>query len=144
MNASQNPNYLWVNHSSADDNMMRQVQGWLDQDRSVVWFPILNSVNFPDVAQEILCQANQSHRCFAWSIEAADDLLQIPEGVTGWLLLIDQADTDVVVGVWEGELHFLAAVDQGTGQPQTLLSSKGITSIAVDSQVHRQNDATSS
>jgi len=91
----------------------------------MVWFPILNSQNFPDVSPAILLHANQSHRCFAWSIEEAEDLLHIPEGLTGWLLPIDQADTDVVVGLWEGELHFVAAVDQGTGQPQTLLSSKG-------------------
>lgn len=144
MNPSQNPNYQWVNHPSADDSMMRRVQGWLDQDKSMVWFPILNSQNFPDVSPAILLQANQSHRCFAWSIEEAEDLLHIPEGVTGWLLPIDQPDTDVVVGLWEGELHFVAAVDQGTGQPQTLLSSKGITSIAVDGQDDRPNDATGS
>lgn len=145
MNASQNPNYQWIkspNTNTDADDMMHRVQGWLDQKRTLVWFPILNTQNFPDVAPEILSQANQSHRCFAWEIQVAEDFLHIPEGVTGWLLPIDQPDTDVVVGLWQGEMNFLAAVDQATGQPQTLLSSKGIASIAVDSQYKRQNDAT--
>jgi len=52
------------------------------------------------------------------------DLLQMPEGVTGWLMPADAVDTDVACGIWNGEAYILGVQDKRTGRKQTLLGER--------------------
>jgi hypothetical protein len=72
----------------------------------------------------VLCYAEQSSECLFWVIKQVDDLLAIPDGITGWLLPDGDTDTDVVVGLWEGTLTFCKVVDRRNGEPQTLQSAR--------------------
>jgi hypothetical protein len=57
-------------------------------------------------------------------INTVEDFLQIPDGITGWLLPKGDKDTDIVVGLWNDTLHFLKVVDKRTGELQTLKTGK--------------------
>jgi hypothetical protein len=72
-----------------------------------------------------------------WPIHQMEELLQLPEGMTGWLLPINANDTDVACGVWDGQIYILGITDQRTGKPQTLLGERdeGATDAANQSLV---------
>ena len=57
-----------------------------------------------------------------WLIRCPEDLLALPEGVTGWLLPVDADDTDVACGVWNSEVYILGVQEKRTGRKQTLRS----------------------
>ena len=69
-----------------------------------------------------------------WPIYRPEDLLALPDGITGWLLPADAEDTDVACGVWNGEVYILGVQDKRTGRKQTLLGEvdAGRADVATD------------
>lgn len=114
--------HQWI--GSADNEGMKRVKAWLAKGRTLAWLPILSRENFPNVPPQVLYAADQSPERHVWLIEKVEDFLQIPDGITGWLLADGDKDTDIVVGLWDDTLHFLKVVDKRTGQPQTLKTGK--------------------
>lgn len=112
----------WIRHPDAKggDEIMRRVQQWFEQDRTVMWFPIWSRENFPTLPAELLCLQEQSLERQVLFIKEVDDLLTIPAGITGWLLLEGEKDTDIVVGVWDQTAHFLTMAHKQTGENETL------------------------
>ena len=102
----------------------RRVQGWLAGGQLLAWIPIISQENFPDVPLQVLQFADQYQEELRWPIRQPQDLLQLPDGVTGWLLPADAKDTDVACGVWNGEVYILGVTDRRTGKPQTLLGER--------------------
>jgi hypothetical protein len=99
----------------------QRVQGWLASGQLLAWIPILSQENFPDVPPQILQFADQYQEAMRWPIHRPEDLLGLPDGITGWLLPADADDTDVACGVWNGEVYILGVQDKRTGRKQTLL-----------------------
>lgn len=99
----------------------QRVQQWLACGQLLVWIPILSQENFPDVPRQILQFADQHQEAMRWPIHRPEDLLDLPDGITGWLLPADAEDTDVVCGVWNGEVYILGVQDKRTGRAQALL-----------------------
>ena len=82
----------------------QRVQGWFASGQPLVWIPILSQENFPDVPQQLLEFADHYQEAMRWPIHRMEDLLQLPNGVTGWLMPATASDTDVACGVWR-DLH---------------------------------------
>ncbi|MCB5247235.1 MAG: hypothetical protein LHW57_04325 [Candidatus Cloacimonetes bacterium] len=106
-----------------DHSVAQRVQGWIDSGRPLVWIPILNQENFPDVPFEDLKEINARRAAMHVPIHQPSDLLRMPEGVTGWLMPEGDTDTDVACGVWNGEVYILGAKDKRDGRKQTLVGS---------------------
>jgi len=104
-----------------DPEVEQRVQGWLGSGQLLVWIPILSQENFPGVPQQILQSVDQYQDAMRWPIRQAEDLLQLPNGITGWLMPATATDTDVACGAWDGEVYILGVQDRRTGKPQTLL-----------------------
>ena len=64
----------------------QRVQGWFASGQPLVWIPILSQENFPDVPQQLLEFADHYQEAMRWPIHRMEDLLQLPNGVTGWLM----------------------------------------------------------
>ena len=107
-----------------DPEVAQRVHGWLSSGQALVWIPILSQQNFPDVPIEVLQFADRFQEAIRWPIHASEDLLQLPDGVTGWLMPFDEEDTDVACGVWNGEIYILGVKDKRTGRKQTLLGER--------------------
>lgn len=122
MTNSDFPNAQW--NGDPDNDMLLRVQQWLKDGRPLFWLPIFSTENFPGIPRELLYYAEQSSERFCWVIKRIDDLLDIPDGITGWLLPEGDTDTDVVVGLWEGALSFCKVIDRRNGEPQTLQSAR--------------------
>jgi hypothetical protein len=112
----------WI--GAADNEPMQRVQQWLAEGRTLAWLPIWSRENFPNVPPQVLYAADQCPERHVWLINTVEDFLQIPDGITGWLLPKGDKDTDIVVGLWNDTLHFLKVVDKRTGEPQTLKTGK--------------------
>lgn len=112
----------WV--GAADDEQMQRVHKWFAEGRTLAWLPILSRENFPDVPLEVLFYAERCPDRHVWLIEKEEDFLQIPDGITGWLMRKGDKDTDIVVGLWEDALRFVKVIDTYTGAPLTMLSGK--------------------
>lgn len=80
--------------------------------------------NFPEVPQQLLEFADHYQEAMRWPIQQMDELLHLPNGITGWLMPATASDTDVACGVWEGEVYILGIKDRRTGKPQTLLGER--------------------
>jgi len=102
----------------------QRVQDWLASGQLLAWIPFLSQENFPDVPPQILQFADRHQGAMRWPIHRPEDLLALPEGITGWLLPADAEDTDVACGVWNGEVYILGVQDKRTGRPQTLLGER--------------------
>ena len=98
----------------------QRVQQWLTSGQLLAWIPILSRENFPDVPPQILQLADQYQVAMRWLIRCPEDLLALPEGVTGWLLPVDADDTDVACGVWNSEVYILGVKEKRTGRKQSL------------------------
>ena len=98
-----------------------RVQQWLASGQLLAWIPILSQENFLDVPPQILQFADRHQEAMRWPIHRPEDLLTLPDGITGWLLPADAEDTDVACGVWNGEVYILGVQDKRTGRRQTLL-----------------------
>lgn len=107
-----------------DAAVEQRVQQWLTSGQLLVWIPILSQENFPDVPPQILQFADQHQEAMRWPIQHAEDLLTLPDGITGWLLPADAEDTDVACGVWNGEVYILGVQDKRTKRKQTLLGER--------------------
>lgn len=107
--------------SHYDPAVHERVQQWLASGQLLAWIPILSQENFPGVPPDVLRFADQHQEAMRWPIHRPEDLLALPEGVTGWLLPFDAEDTDVACGVWSGEVYILGVTDKRTGRKQTLL-----------------------
>ena len=107
--------------SHYDPAVHERVQQWLASGQLLAWIPILSQENFPDTPPEILRFADQYQEAMRWPIARPEDLLTLPDGITGWLLPADAEDTDVACGVWNGEVYILGVKDKRTGRKQTLL-----------------------
>ena len=107
-----------------DPAVEQRVQHWLASGQLLAWIPILSQENFPDVPPQILQFADQHQEAMRWPIQRAEDLLTLPDGITGWLLPADAEDTDVACGVWNGEVYILGVQDKRTGRKQTLLGDR--------------------
>jgi len=107
-----------------DPAVEQRVQQWLASGQLLAWIPILSQENFPDVPPQILQFADQYQEAMRWPIHRPEDLLTLPDGITGWLLPADADDTDVACGVWSGEVYILGVKDKRTGRPQTLLGER--------------------
>ena len=107
-----------------DPEVAQRVHGWLASGQLLAWIPILSQDNFPGTPPEILQFADRHQESMRWPIHAPEDLLQLPEGITGWLLPANAEDTDVACGVWNGEVYILGIKDRRTGKPQTLLGER--------------------
>lgn len=103
-----------------DPAIEQRVQQWLASGQLLAWIPILSQENFPDVPPQILQFADRHQEAMRWPIHRPEDLLGLPDGITGWLLPADADDTDVACGVWNGEVYILGVQDKRTGRPQTL------------------------
>ena len=90
----------------------------------LAWIPILSQENFPNVPQQLLEFADHYQEAMRWPIHRPEDLLALPDGITGWLLPADAEDTDVACGVWNGEVYILGVQDKHTGRKQTLLGER--------------------
>lgn len=104
-----------------DAAVEQRVQQWLASGQLLVWILILSQENFPDVPPQILQFADQHQEAMRWPIHRPEDLLGLPDGITGWLLPADAEDTDVACGVWNSEVYILGVRDMRTGRQQTLL-----------------------
>lgn len=104
-----------------DPEVHQRVQQWLASGQLLVWIPILSQENFPDVPPQVLQFADRYQEAMRWPIRRPEDLLALPEGITGWLLPADAEDTDVACGVWNGEVYILGVQDKRSGRKQTLL-----------------------
>jgi hypothetical protein len=102
----------------------QRVQGWLASGQLLAWIPILSQENFPGVPPQILQFADRHQEAMRWPIHRPEDLLDLPEGITGWLLPADAKDTDVACGVWNGEVYIMGVQDKRTGRQQTLLGER--------------------
>jgi hypothetical protein len=102
----------------------QRVQQWLASGQLLAWIPILSQENFPDLPPQILQFADQHQEAMRWPIHCPQDLLTLPDGITGWLLPTDAEDTDVACGVWNGEVYILGVQDKRTGRKQTLLGER--------------------
>ena len=107
-----------------DPEVAQRVQGWLASGQLLAWIPILSQQNFPETPPEILQFADRYQESMRWPIHRPEDLLQLPHGITGWLLPADADDTDVACGIWNGEVYILGVKDNRTGKPQTLLGER--------------------
>ena len=107
-----------------DAAVHQRVQQWLASGQLLAWIPILSKENFPGVPPQILQFTDQHQEAMRWPIHRPEDLLTLPDGITGWLLPADAEDTDVACGVWNGEVYILGVQDQRTGRPQTLLGER--------------------
>ncbi len=123
MNASQHPDYQWIDRPGVDNEMMAQVQAWLDAGTPLCWRPIYDRENFPQATPEMLDIARETDTV-AWLINKADDLLCLPEGIKGWLMPLDADDTQVVCGRWEYELHFMSVIDGRSGERITYCADR--------------------
>ena len=101
-----------------------RVQQWLASGQLLAWIPILSQEIFPDVPPQILQFADPHQDAMRWHIHRPEDLLGLPDAITGWLLPADAEDTDVACGVWNGEVYILSVQDKRTGRPQTLLGDR--------------------
>lgn len=110
--------------SHFDPEVHQRVQQWLASGQLLAWIPILSQENFPDVPPQILQFADQYQEAMRWPIHRPEDLLALPDGITGWLLPADADDTDVACGVWNGEVYILGVQDKRTGRKQTLLGER--------------------
>lgn len=70
--------------------------------------------------QQLLEFADHYQEAMRWPIQQIDELLQLPNGITGWLMPATATDTDVACGVWNGEVYILGIKDRRTCKPQTL------------------------
>lgn len=102
----------------------QRVLAWLNSGKPLAWIPIISQQNFPDTPPDVLAFVDQYQEALRWPIRQPQDLLSLPEGMTGWLLPIDASDTDVACGVWDGQVYILGVKDRRTGQPQTLLGER--------------------
>jgi hypothetical protein len=107
-----------------DPAVEQRVQQWLASGQLLAWIPILSHENFPDVPPQILQFADRYQEAMRWPIHRPEDLLGLPDGITGWLLPADAEDTDVACGVWNGEVYILGVQDKPTGRKQTLLGER--------------------
>ena len=105
----------------------QRVQQWLASGQLLAWIPILSQENFPDVPPQILQFADRHQEAMRWPIRRPEDLLALPDGITGWLLPADAEDTSVACGVWNGEVYILGVRDKHTGLEQTLRSEVNTT-----------------
>lgn len=103
-----------------DPEVNQRVQQWLASGQLLAWIPILSQENFPGVPPDVLQFADRYQEAMRWPIHRPEDLLTLPDGITGWLLPADAEDTDVACGVWNGEVYILGVQDKRTGRPQTL------------------------
>ena len=103
----------------------QRVQQWLASGQLLAWIPILSQENFPDVPSQILQFADRHQEAMRWPIRRPEDLLALPDGITGWLLPADAEDADVACGVWNGEVYILGVRNKHTGLEQTLRSEVG-------------------
>ena len=110
--------------SHFDPEVHQRVQQWLASGQLLAWIPILSQENFPDVPPDVLQFADRFQESMRWPIHTPEDLLQLPEGITGWLLPANAEDTDVACGVWNGEVYILGVKDKRTGRKQTLLGER--------------------
>ena len=78
-----------------DAAVEQRVQQWLASGQLLAWIPILSQENFPDVPPQILQFADQHQEAMRWPIYRPEDLLALPDGITGWLVPADADDTDV-------------------------------------------------
>ena len=106
--------------SHYDPEVEQRVQVWLTTGIPLVWIPILSQENFPGVPWQVLQFADQYQAAMCWPIHRSEDLLQLPEGITGWLMPADAKDTDVACGLWNGEVYILGVTDKRTGRKQSL------------------------
>lgn len=102
----------------------QRVLDWLNSGQPLAWIPIISQQNFPDTPPDVLAFADQYQGELRWPIRQPQDLLELPQGMTGWLLPMDANDTDVACGVWEGQIYILGIKDRRTGKPQTLLGER--------------------
>ncbi|MBK7953736.1 MAG: hypothetical protein IPK02_07070 [Candidatus Accumulibacter sp.] len=102
----------------------QRVQQWLAGRQLLVWIPIISQENFPGVPPQVLQFADQHQEAMRWPIHRPEDLLALPDGITGWLLPADAKDTDVACGIWNGEIYILSVQDKRTGHKQTLLGER--------------------
>ena len=107
-----------------DPEVEQRVQQWLASGQLLAWIPILSQENFPDVPPDVLQFADRFQESMRWPIHRPEDLLVLPDGITGWLLPADAEDTDVACGVWNGEVYILGVKDKRTGRKQTLLGER--------------------
>ena len=110
--------------SHFDPEVHQRVQQWLASGQLLAWIPILSQENFPDVPPDVLQFADRFQESMRWPIHRPEDLLVLPDGITGWLLPADAEDTDVACGVWNGEVYILGVQDKRTRRPQTLLGER--------------------
>lgn len=107
--------------SHFDPEVHQRVQQWFASGQLLAWIPILSRENFPGVPPEVLQFLDRYQEAMRWPIQRPEDLLGLPEGITGWLLPATASDTDVACGVWNGEVYILGVKDKRTGRKQTLL-----------------------
>ena len=107
-----------------DPEVAQRVQSWLASGQRLAWIPILSQDNSPGTPPESLQFADRFQESMRWPSHAPEDLLQLPEGITGWLLPANAEDTKVACGVWNGEVYILGVKDKRTGRPQTLLGER--------------------
>lgn len=103
-----------------DPEVERRVGSWFDAQRPLVWIPILSQENFPNTKQEMLDFVGAFQEALRLPIAKLEDLLELPEGITGWLMPADEKDTDVACGQWDGQVYILGIKHKLTGRKQTL------------------------
>ena len=122
---SSTPNPMAIERLAHFDAAVHErVQQWLASGQLLAWIPILSQENFPGVPPDVLQFADQHQEAMRWPIHRPEDLLALPDGITGWLLPADAEDTDVACGVWNGEVYILGVKDKRTGRKQTLLGER--------------------
>ena len=123
-----------------DPAVEQRVQQWLAGGQLLAWIPILSQENFPGVPRDVLRFADQHQEAMRWPIHRPEDLLALPDGITGWLLPADAEDTDVACGVWNGEVYIMGVQDKRTGRRQTLLGEVGATSADLATDAGKQRE----
>lgn len=105
--------------------MEQVLSRWLTEQTPLLWVPIIDAENFPDLdtaAQDLAGEMDGG-----WLLLRPTDFLTLPEGIKGWLMPVLADDTEVACGRWRKQIFFLRINDKATGAQVTYRSDAGYT-----------------
>jgi hypothetical protein len=105
--------------------MEQVVSRWLTEHTPLLWVPIIDAENFPNLdaaAQDLAGEMDGG-----WLLLRPTDFLTLPEGIKGWLMPVLADDTEVACGRWQKEIFFLRINNKATGAQVTYRSDVGHT-----------------
>jgi hypothetical protein len=120
MNTNNEPVNTITKLGPEADEMEHKVSQWFASAKTLIWVPIIDVENSPAGREAAKALAQELEG--GWLIYEEADFLTLPEGIKGWLLPLDDEDTDVICGRWEREVTFMHANQRRTGELVTFLT----------------------